>query len=170
MPITRTSWVDDDGSGQTGTVINNAEKTTLYNQIDAYVGGNWGTIPFSAGNYSSNSGAWTVTAGNQITLAYSVMGQGTPDGRVIYVTYQISGTSTLALSATYLFITLAGLTGPSRVTNATFTYYQPGSTGTGVMELLAGSNQMRMVKDIAGTPWTAGTAALYVQGQFFYPG
>ena len=35
MPITRTPWVDDDGTGTTGTVINNAEKTTLYNQIDA---------------------------------------------------------------------------------------------------------------------------------------
>jgi hypothetical protein len=33
--ITRTPWIDDDGSGTTGTVINNAEKTTLYNQIDA---------------------------------------------------------------------------------------------------------------------------------------
>jgi hypothetical protein len=38
MPvITRTAWVDDDGSGLTGTVINNAEKTTLYNQIDAVI-------------------------------------------------------------------------------------------------------------------------------------
>lgn len=34
MPIVRTAWVDDDGTGTTGTVINNAEKTLLYNQID----------------------------------------------------------------------------------------------------------------------------------------
>lgn len=32
--ITRTAWTDDDGTGLTGTVINNAEKTTLYGQID----------------------------------------------------------------------------------------------------------------------------------------
>lgn len=37
MAITRTSWVDDDGSGTTGTVINNAEKTILYDQIDAAI-------------------------------------------------------------------------------------------------------------------------------------
>ncbi len=38
MPvITRTAWTDDDGSGTTGTVINNAVKTELYNQIDAVV-------------------------------------------------------------------------------------------------------------------------------------
>lgn len=35
ITITRTAWTDDDGSGTTGTVINNAVKTELYNQIDA---------------------------------------------------------------------------------------------------------------------------------------
>jgi hypothetical protein len=34
VTITRTAWIDDDGSGTTGTVINNAVKTDLYNQID----------------------------------------------------------------------------------------------------------------------------------------
>jgi hypothetical protein len=33
--IVRTPWIDDDGSGTTGTVLNNAIKTELYNQIDA---------------------------------------------------------------------------------------------------------------------------------------
>ena len=35
MAITRTAQVDDDGSGTTGTIWNNAWKTELYNQIDA---------------------------------------------------------------------------------------------------------------------------------------
>lgn len=35
MPITRTPWTDDDGTGTTGTIVNNSEKTILYNQIDA---------------------------------------------------------------------------------------------------------------------------------------
>lgn len=33
--ISRTAWIDDDGSGTTGTPINNAAKTSLYNEIDA---------------------------------------------------------------------------------------------------------------------------------------
>lgn len=37
MVITRTAWTDDDGSGTTGTVLNNAVKTELYNQIDAAI-------------------------------------------------------------------------------------------------------------------------------------
>lgn len=35
ITITRTAWTDDDGTGTVGSVINNAEKTGLYNQIDA---------------------------------------------------------------------------------------------------------------------------------------
>ena len=38
MPITRTPIVDDSGSGQDGTVIDNAWKQELYNQIDAFAG------------------------------------------------------------------------------------------------------------------------------------
>jgi hypothetical protein len=37
MPITRTPMVDDDGSGTTGTIINNAWKQELYGQIDGLV-------------------------------------------------------------------------------------------------------------------------------------
>jgi hypothetical protein len=35
MAITRTAWTDDDGTGTTGTLINNAAKTTLYDELDA---------------------------------------------------------------------------------------------------------------------------------------
>lgn len=48
MPITRTPMVDDDGSGQSGTVINNPWKTELYDQIDAaLVGGAAGQVAAS---------------------------------------------------------------------------------------------------------------------------
>lgn len=43
MAITRTPFIDDDGSGTTGTVWNNAEKQILYNQIDAALSS--GTAP-----------------------------------------------------------------------------------------------------------------------------
>jgi hypothetical protein len=34
VTITRSVWIDDDGTGTTGTVINQALHTTLYNEID----------------------------------------------------------------------------------------------------------------------------------------
>ena len=51
MPITRTPMVDDDGSGTTGTIINNAWKSELYDQIDALA------AP------STGAGAWQAMAG-----------------------------------------------------------------------------------------------------------
>ena len=38
MAITRTPMIDDDGSGTTGTIINNAWKQELYGQIDGLIG------------------------------------------------------------------------------------------------------------------------------------
>lgn len=43
--------IDDDGSGTTGTIINNAWKTELYNQIDGLVGARVPWVP------TDNSGA-----------------------------------------------------------------------------------------------------------------
>lgn len=60
MAITRTAMVDDDGSGTTGTVLNNAWKQELYNQIDAAdvstVGGLW--TRWTPTTRSTN-GTWT---------------------------------------------------------------------------------------------------------------
>jgi len=48
MAITRTSMQDDDGSGTTGTILNNAWKQELYNQIDGQiVSGAWTPVDMS---------------------------------------------------------------------------------------------------------------------------
>ena len=48
MAITRTAMTDDDGSGTTGTILNNAWKQELYNQIDAMpITGTWTPIDTS---------------------------------------------------------------------------------------------------------------------------
>jgi len=48
MAITRTPMIDDDGSGTTGTIINNAWKQELYNQIDGYITENLPWTPVDA--------------------------------------------------------------------------------------------------------------------------
>jgi hypothetical protein len=66
MAITRTPIIDDDGTGTTGTVIDNAWKTELYNQIDAAAAaggptyGSWTPIDASAGalSLSVTSASW----------------------------------------------------------------------------------------------------------------
>lgn len=54
MGIVRTAMIDDDGSGTTGTIINNAWKTEFYNQIDGLVCPAW--TAFTPANITDASG------------------------------------------------------------------------------------------------------------------
>ena len=64
MPITRTAIQDDSGSGQDGTVIDNAWKQELYNQIDALV----------AGAVAPVAGTWTPIDGSGAGLTFTGTG------------------------------------------------------------------------------------------------
>jgi hypothetical protein len=84
ITIGRTAWIDDDGTGGTGTVINNAEKTTIYNQIDTAlasleglaVPAAWTTPAYNAADFTAQGAmTWTVDAGDVITFAYTISGK-----------------------------------------------------------------------------------------------
>jgi hypothetical protein len=65
MAITRTAIIDDDGSGKTGTVIDNAWKQELYNQIDGALvaaAGTWQAVTLAGGVSSETTGATLATA------------------------------------------------------------------------------------------------------------
>src|SRR4029434_5791870 len=111
MAITRTAMVDDDGSGTTGTIINNAWKTEFYNQIDAALptSGAWTAIPFNAAHYTAaGGGTWTVGAPSFIQNRYTTI------GKMLHWSVFISwgsGASTIAGAVTALQVALpAGLT------------------------------------------------------------
>jgi hypothetical protein len=57
MPITRTAIIDDDGSGTSGTVIDNAWKQEFYNQIDALAAPAWQVVTLASGISSETTGA-----------------------------------------------------------------------------------------------------------------
>jgi hypothetical protein len=65
--------IDDDGSGMTGSVINNA----LFNSVKAYIDDTpiVVDIPFNAANYGASSGTWTVAAGNVTMNRYVRIGK-----------------------------------------------------------------------------------------------
>ena len=86
-PITRTPWIDDDGTGTTGTIINNAEKQALYNQIDAAI------VPEYGGWVPQDmSGAGLVFAGG-------TTGWYAKYGRIAFVWLQIVFPSTASGAA-----------------------------------------------------------------------
>jgi hypothetical protein len=70
--ITRTPIVDDDGTGTTGTIIDNAWKQELYNQIDAVVaanvgGGTGGYAPIDSPHFTGIPTAPTPGTGTNTT-------------------------------------------------------------------------------------------------------
>lgn len=84
MAIPRTAMIDDDGSGTTGTILNNAWKQELYGQIDAAIDLVPITIPHSALIFG---GGLTVTAA-QLALCDYVK-----HGREVHWRMSISGAS-----------------------------------------------------------------------------
>jgi hypothetical protein len=160
MPITRTSMIDDDGSGTTGTIINNAWKQEFYGQIDAFADGVWVDIPYNATNYTvaAGTGTWTVTAGNQTTLAKVLLNQ-----RTMVVAFYIQATVTTG-SITKLGITVPGLVA-AKIVSGTFAYHGSSGVGTGfVQSSIVQLDRLELLRDIGGTPWPA-TTSLYVDGQ-----
>jgi hypothetical protein len=69
VTIVRTPWVDDDGTGTTGTVINNAVKTALYNDIDGALAK---VAQLAGGN--TFTGNQTITGAQTVTGAVSLPG------------------------------------------------------------------------------------------------
>jgi hypothetical protein len=162
MPITRTPIIDDDGTGTTGTVIDNAWKTELYNQIDGIAGGDWIDIPYAAGNYTASTGAWTVPAGTQLTLMYALAGDS------VHVLYLLSGTQTF-VATSFLVLALPGVPPPLRAAYVPMTYYAAGS-GIGSCQIIAGQAKLTLMRDLAGTQWPAVTAATAIHsGLVIYP-
>lgn len=77
--ITRTPIIDDDGTGTTGTVLDNAWKQELYDQIDGTVGAAsppFVDLPYNAATYGVvGTGSWVVEAGDQIAYRYRLVGK-----------------------------------------------------------------------------------------------
>jgi len=146
MPITRTAMIDDDGSGTTGTVLNNAWKQELYGQIDAFVGP-WIDVAFNAANFTASSGGtWTVTAPSVGRYSYAIV------GTTLLVQVYITGT-TIGGSPSSINLQL-----PAAIKN-----WQGGSfatnigSGTGVVLQQGAGIILTLYRDILGTPWPAGT-------------
>jgi hypothetical protein len=163
MPIARTPWIDDDGSGTTGTVINNAEKTLLYNQIDAALATAGGTIvdvPFNAANFTTPDAGctWTVT-GSQVTYFYVV------NNKLVTVSLQVAG-SVITGSPIFLHVALPVAT-IARASGLPFTYYGTGLSGTGFARLDIGNGNVKFLRDAGGTAWLP-VVNQYLYVQFVY--
>jgi hypothetical protein len=75
MPITRSVWTDDDGTGTTGTVLNNSELQKIYGNIDALVG-TWQNEPFSGSHFGAVAPmVWTLDPSAVLRNRYVIIGK-----------------------------------------------------------------------------------------------
>jgi hypothetical protein len=126
MPITRTPIVDDDGSGTTGTVLDNAWKQELYNQIDgADVANGPRVVLVGHGNGT------TTNPANENFSGYIGQGDGSLgvyDTLLVEVELHYTGGAMIPLSlywvqsATLAIVNLASLGNPSGGVSISRTY------------------------------------------------
>lgn len=155
MPITRTPMVDDDGSGTTGTVINNSWKQELYNQIDAALAGIgvWTTIPYNAADYTASGGAWTVEAADLTVFRYCLI------GKTAIVNFAVQATS-LAVAGPDLLVRLpAALTAAADTTTVVRVFNSGGLGETGIAFVQNGQARF-IVERVPYSNWSVQTNAL----------
>jgi hypothetical protein len=112
MPITRTPLIDDDGSGTTGTILNNAWWTTHYNAIDAALA-------------DTSEGVWTPTdqSGAGLTFATAAGGY-VKVGPLVFASAQIvwpatANAASALVSLPFIVATPAGWNYPGGVISYT---------------------------------------------------
>ena len=96
MAITRTPIVDDDGSGMTGTIINNLWKQELYNQIDAALATMIATTLNVTGR-ATLSGTYAIASSVAIAIPASV-NNWNPAGGAAAIVWRLSPSPSLLIT------------------------------------------------------------------------
>jgi len=144
MAITRTSIIDDDGTGTTGTVIDNAWKQELYNQIDAVIGGAWLDVAFDVANF------WPGVAASHVSMnRYTVI------NKTMHWTLRLANAPGPTPTGPYLYCTIPGgytLFGTNAALGTVANAYDSGTAQTAFVT--AGSASTVAILKNSGGNWT----------------
>lgn len=153
-PIQRKTWVDDDGTGTTGTIINNARlQQDIYDPIDAAIAPPWTPIAFNAANFVAiGGGSITITAASQQQNAYMLVGTKLMIWLFGFNQITITGAVT-EIRYTLPFV-------PSQTTRAALQTYSVGNLSAwSVATAVAGNTYVSLFSNLAGTAWGVGAGA-----------
>ena len=161
MPVTRTPIIDDDGSGHTGTIIDNAWKQELYNQIDLglfdqHIATNWADVPYSAANFSANAGAWTVEPGDVLAFAYARVGQ------IAHLSLYLQNTVLSATPGSLTILVPLGVTWARWVTTPVALKLPGSLSEMGILQAAPGTNVLTIYRNFFAGAFPAGTVDLGV--------
>ena len=121
--------------------------------------GVWTTLPFGASYYTASTSTWTVSAGQQTTLKYMLI------GTTLWVTFYIN-TSTVGGTPASLFITFPLNASSSAAAYGTCSYNDNGTLGTGVILCATGTTSPRLTlrKVLDGSVTWSNSIALTIAG------
>ena len=132
MPITRSVWVDDDGTGTTGTPINNAELQKIYTNIDAFGNG----VPQVLGNTETGTlNDWAPAGLGQVQNSY-IHWTGTADATITGIRAGTNGQ----------ILTIRNRT-PNGLSTLAFAYYSPLSASENRLVTPVSSGAMMVAYD-----------------------
>lgn len=121
--------------------------------------GVWATLSFLATYYTASSSTWTVTAAQQVTLKYMLI------GTTLFVTFNIVASSVGGTPAS-LMLTLPLNARSSAIVYGSCSYNDNGTLGTGVILCNTGttSPQLTLRKVLDGSVAWSTSAALTIAG------
>jgi hypothetical protein len=155
----------DDAGTATGTALlvqRNGDITVLrdvYEKQRTTPMGHWKTYPYSAGNFSANTGTWTVDAGDVINITYALI------GKTLFVDFNLISTSVNG-SPTQLRIVIPEAMSPSSGVGGTpFFYSQDGGATFLVGAAIFTGSFLTLYRDLTNlTAWTTTTNITSVRG------
>lgn len=148
---------DDDGSGTTGTILDQAK----FNEIRDYIGAAWSSVSYNAGDFTaSGSMTWTVASGDVGMFKYVQVGK-TMHVHLVLTTTTVGGTP-----STGLRVALPGGVTLSGASRGVYWYLDNGTEGFGGYVVVG--SYVEFFKSNSGTNWTASTnnTAIYASITF----
>lgn len=142
---------------------NNGIGPTIEGTLSSNIIQQYSSPAFSAGDFTSEIGSWTVAAGDVLSYQYQII------NKTMTVNFSIQ-TSSVAGSPTQLRIKIPeGKLGLTR-TSGVFGYWdnQIGTGGVGQSTVLLNNNFIILSKDITSTAWTNSADQTFVWGQLTF--
>jgi hypothetical protein len=122
----------------------------------------WVDVTFSAGNFTTDVGTWTVASGDQNTYTWQL------DGNMMTVSFDIR-TSTVATAPTQLRIAVPNSRIIARtMQNRVLALNAGAQIDTAYVEALAGQTYLSVYRDLAATAWSNATDTTSVRGQIVF--
>lgn len=142
---------DDDGTGTTGTILDNA----LFSSVRDYIGASWSAVTYAAGDFTASAGTWTVASGDVNAFRYVEI------GKTMHVSLNLQTTTIATTAPAELRVTVPNGRTIAGSCSGSFAYYANGTYGSGLWSATSGT-YVSLFRDVPATVWPICTDLVYI--------